>query len=163
MHAVPRIQRSIGLLALGSWIALALLLVTAIINGPYMLAMYQWLMLLISVLGIVGGASWLTSRRRWKPLLMGAAILYVALMVVRFFVGSVWWQLEYGSLFEALSHALYSRWRPLVHLFAQGWVLEGISLTFYEVLMPVFQLAILVALMTSNSRLQADAPQASRA
>lgn len=162
MQTSPSIQRSIGLLALGSWVALAALLVAAIVNGPYSLALYQWLMLLISALGILGGVRWLTARSAWKPLLMSAAIFYVVLMLMRF-AGFVWWRLEYGSLFEALSDAVYSQWRLPVHFLSQGWVLEGISLTFYEVLMPVFQLAILTALMTSNSRLQGDAPQASRA
>src|SRR5438874_5970496 len=108
MDTTPRIQRSVGFLALGSWVILTALLVSAIVNGPYSLEMYHWLMLLISALGILGGTRWITSSRGWKPLLMSAALLYLMLMLVRFFVGSVWWQLEYGSLSEALSYALYS-------------------------------------------------------
>jgi hypothetical protein len=64
----------------------------------------------------------------------------------------VWWQLDYGSFLEALSFALWFKWRLLAHHFVQGHPLEGIGITYYEALMPALQLIVLLGLTATHHR-----------
>jgi hypothetical protein len=157
----PNIERSVGFLALGSWLALAAILGEVVFSGDF--ALYHLLLFGSSILGIAGSVMWAASRPKWRALLLVAALSYLVVFVLRFSVGAVMWQLDYGSLVEAIRYAFWGRWLMLVQQYSVG-LLEGLALTFYEWLMPVLQLIIVIALwrpLTARlTRTRAEVPRA---
>ena len=159
----PSWTSSIGVLALASWLVLAGIMLPGFLSNPRDHSLYQWIIFATSAMGMIGAVAAAFSRRGWRILLAFAASLYLFLFGVRFFVLWVSWQLEYSSFLEALRLALWSYWTLLAYPFSQGRIMDGIALSYYEALMPLAQLIVLVLLATSNRRLQADAPKAARA
>ena len=150
-----RNERSAGMLALGSWLVLVTALLPGLVADPTEHAPYHWLIFATSVLGVAGGAMWAGARRGWRRVIVMAAALYLLIVVVRFVSVLVWWQLEFASFFEATRFALWLKSRALTHYFSQGRWLDGTAITFYEALMPAFQVIVLLGVASSKRRLQA--------
>jgi hypothetical protein len=142
----------VGTLALGSWIVLATALLPGLVTDPTEFVFYHWLIFASALLGLAGGVLWARSHRRWRPVVGAAAGIYLVVVLVRFMAVSVWWQLDYGSFLEALRFALWFKWRMLTHHFAQGHPLDGIGITYYEVLMPALQVIVLLGLTATYHR-----------
>src|SRR6266705_6514888 len=77
--------------------------------------------------------------------------LYLLIVVVRFLTVFVWWQLEFASFFDAVRFALWLKSRVPIYYFSLGRLLEGTAVTFYEALMPAFQVIVLLG-MASPAR-----------
>jgi hypothetical protein len=142
------------MLALGSWIVLATALLPGLLVDPTEHEPYHWLIFVTSVLGLAGGAMWVGARRGWRRVIVMAAALYLLIVVVRFLAVWVWWQLEFASFFDAVRFALWLKSRVLIYYFSQGRLLDGTAITFYEALMPVFQVIVLLGVAISNRRLR---------
>lgn len=150
-------------LALVAWLALAAILLPGLLTNPSDRMLYHWLIFITSVLGTVGAALWVAFRRGWKLLILTAASVYLLVMLLRFYILSVWWQLEDTSFPEALRLALWVKWQLIAHTFSTGGILDGVAIAFYEAVMPMLQVVVLIVAVTSNRRLQGDAPRAARA
>ena len=142
------------MLALGSWLVLATALLPGLIADPTEHAPYHWLIFATSVLGLAGGAMWAGARRGWRRVIATAAALYLLIVVVRFLAVLVWWQLEFASFFDAVRFALWLKSRALTYYFSQGRLLDGTAITFYEALMPAFQVIVLLGVASSARRLR---------
>jgi len=142
------------MLALGSWLVLATALLPGLVADPTGHAPYHWLIFATSVLGLAGGAMWAGARRGWRRVIVMAAALYLLIVVVRFFTVSVWWQREFASFFDAVRFALWLKSRAPIYYFSQGRLLDGTAITFYEALMPAFQVIVLLGVAISNRRLR---------
>lgn len=142
------------MLALGSWLVLATALLPGLVADPTEHAPYHWLIFATSLLGLAGGAMWAGAKSGWRRVIVMAAALYLLIVVVRFLTVFVWWQLEFASFFDAVRFALWLKSRALTHYFSQGRLLDGAAMTFYEALMPAFQVIVLLGVASSNCRLR---------
>ncbi len=155
MDAEPRSGRnehSAGMLALGSWLVLATALLPGLVADPAEHSPYHWLIFATSVLGLAGGAMWAGAKRGWRRVIVMAAALYLLIVVVRFLTVSVWWQLEFASFLDAVRFALWLKSRVPIYYFSQGRLLDGTAITFYEALMPAFQVIVLLGVASSARR-----------
>jgi hypothetical protein len=144
------------LLALGSWLVLATALLPGLVADPTEHAPYHWLIFATSVLGVAGGAMWAGARSGWRRVIVMAAALYLLIVVVRFLTVWVWWQIEFVSFFDAVRFALWLKSRVPIYYFSEGRLLDGTAIIFYEALMPVFQVIVLLGVAISNRRLRPD-------
>jgi len=144
-------ESSAGLLALGSWLVLATALLPGLVADPAGHSPYHWLIFATSVLGLAGGAMWAGAKSGWRRAIVMAAALYLLIVVVRFLTVFVWWQLEFASFFDAVRFALWLKSRVPIYYFSQGRLLEATAVTFYEALMPAFQVIVLLG-MASPAR-----------
>ena len=144
-------ESSAGLLALGSWLVLATALLPGLVADPAGHSPYHWLIFATSVLGLAGGAMWAGAKSGWRRAIVMAAALYLLIVVVRFLTVFVWWQLEFASFFDAVRFALWFKSRVPIYYFSQGRLLEATAVTFYEALMPAFQVIVLLG-MASPAR-----------
>jgi hypothetical protein len=138
------------MLALGSWIAMATALLPGLVADPTGHAPYHWLIFATSLLGLAGGAMWAGARPGWRRVIVMAAALYLLIVVVRFLADLVWWQLEFASFLDAVRFALWLKSRALTYYFSRGRLLEGTAITFYEALMPAFQVIVLLGIATPH-------------
>src|SRR6266702_4576889 len=142
-----RNESSAGMLALGSWLVLTTALLPGLVADPTGHSPYHWLIFATSVLGLAGGA-----KRGWRRVIVMAAALYLLIVVVRFLTVSVWWQLEFASFLDAVRFALWLKSRVPIYYFSQGRLLDGTAITFYEALMPAFQVIVLLGVAISARR-----------
>lgn len=145
-------EHSAGMLALGSWLVLATALLPGLAADPTEHAPYHWLIFATSVLGLAGGAMWAGAKSGWRRVIVMAAALYLLIVVVRFLTVFVWWQLEFASFFDAVRFALWLKSRVPIYYFSQGRLLDGTAITFYEALMPAFQVIVLLGVTSSARR-----------
>ena len=147
-----RSERSTGVLALFSWVVLVTALVPGLVADPLDFDPWHWLVFASALPGLAGGALWAAAHRRWRIVVLAAACSYLAVMAARFFAESVWWLLDFVPALDALRLAFWMKGRQLAHSFSQGRVLEGLGFTFYEALMPAFQLIVLFGLVWTRKR-----------
>ena len=156
MEAAPshgtRAERSAAVLALGSWLVLATAILPGLIAAPLDFPPWHWLIFSSALAGLAGGVLWAASHPRWRGVVLAAACFYLSVVIARFFAESVWWQLDFVPAADALRLALWIKGRQLTHPFSQGRVLEGIGLTYYEALMPAFQLIVVIGLALDRRR-----------
>ena len=147
-----RNEHSAGMLALGSWLVLSTALLPGLVADPTGHSPYHWLIFATSVLGLAGGAMWAGAKSGWRRVIVMAAALYLLIVVVRFLTVSVWWQLEFASFLDAVRFALWLKSRVPIYYFSHGRLLDGTAITFYEALMPAFQVIVLLGVAGSAHR-----------
>lgn len=145
-------ERSTGVLALFSWVVLVTALLPGLAADPLDFTPWHWLVFASALPGLAGGTLWLAGRPRWRIVTLSAACFYLAVVAGRFLVESVWWQLDFVPVLDALRLAFWIKGRQLAQPFSQGRVLGGLGLTFYEALMPAFQLIVLFGLAWTRRR-----------
>ena len=150
------------MLALGSWLVLATALLPGLVADPTEHTPYHWLIFATAVLGLAGGAMWAGERSGWRRVIVMAAALYLLIVVVRFLTVSVWWQLEFASFLDAVRFALWLKSRVPIYYFSQGRLLDGTAITFYEALMPAFQVIVLLGVAGSARPPGGDAQRSAR-
>ena len=147
-----RTERSAAMLALGSWLVLATAILPGLIADPLGFTVWHWLIFASAVLGLAGGVLWAASHPHWRRVVLAAACAYLIVMIVRFFAVSLWWQLDFVELTDALRLAFWMKGQELMHPFSRRQLLEGLGRTFYEALMPAFQLIVLLGLALTRRR-----------
>ena len=140
------------MLALGSWTVLVTAMLPGLMADPLEFDPYHWLIFANAMLGLAGGLLWVVLRPGWKPVIAAAACCYLVVVTVRFFAVSVWWQLDFESVADALQFALWFKWQMLQDHFSRGRLVQGIGATYYELLMPVLQGIVLPGLAASRGR-----------
>jgi len=113
------------------------------VAAPGSLAPYHFAQIAAVVVGLAGCAAWAAGRRGWRPCLMVAAAVYLALAAIRLFVVYTWKFLDTDSWPVALYNTFNVQWMMLMHFLADGLVASGVSMLFYEWLMPAMQALVL--------------------
>jgi len=138
-------------LALVTWLALALVLAGH--ASARSLLLYEWLLIVVTVLATVACLMSFGFSRRWRLLLAIAAVLHLCVMTLRF-IAHLSMRGGEVPLLTAISDQMWLFWRLQVHLLSEGHFVAGLSVTFFEWLMPLIQILILVYVAASNSGVQ---------
>ena len=145
MHSTDdllKVERTIALLAAGSWVAQGAGTFDAILR--YEVAPYSYLIAILAVVGVTGGLMYFAAAKRWRFMVGTASGVFLLLYCLRFFWFSLSWQLDQHSLAEALPRAFGITSMLIQHTLSIGQYGDGIAITFYEWLMPAFQVIVLL-------------------
>ena len=150
-------NRALRMLVIGTWVAFALGLVQS-----FPVQHSKWVLHLLNIpitlVGLAAAVFALMVHRRWRQLALVAAGLFMLLWFVSI-IDSIVSFAENIELSRAIAQPFLIRWGMLVH-FADGPILYFLAQLFYEVLMPLAQLAVLVGLRRSRTyRFSSDQQQ----
>jgi hypothetical protein len=140
--------RFIVIFAFGTWLAMAVGFVHSAMQSP-VLSTYAYLLGLLSIVGMGGGALYFLGKKYWRFLLILAGASYLVVYGFHFIAASMYLQSHEFSFFSALEKDLFFRWKLFEYYFLDERYGGGAVMMFYEFLMPVYQASIIVLLLWS--------------
>jgi hypothetical protein len=117
----------------------------------------------IAIFGLMACFAWARAWRVGRHAVLATAVVYLLLYVLRTYACLVDPLLQQNSFFDTTKIVVRIVWSLATHYISGGRVVAGLSELFYEWLMPLLQLTLVVALLwplTAGSR--GDAPRAAR-
>lgn len=99
----------------------------------------------LAALGIGGCIGGLRGWRAWRPMVLGAAALYLPYYAARMYLFEVQPLLAIVSLPQAIADAFYVVWSSPMGRLSHGEVLDALAELFRQCFMPLIQVAMLAA------------------
>ena len=106
---------------------------------------FSWILFFISLLGIASSTGWLFFSHRWKAILVGTTVLYLALYTLRFF--SFLEFNPHNPIWQIIYQELFSVWSISSHALLKGQMLFSFEVMFHLWIMPLVQIVFLVILI----------------
>ena len=107
--------------------------------------MFPFVVVTLALVGLAGSIAWLRSWRHWQLLVVVAAGAYLIAYALRFFFALAAPWFESKPLFEALWYPFYVVWSLISYAIGRGDFLLAVGVTYFEWLMPLLQILVLMA------------------
>jgi hypothetical protein len=112
------------------------------LGGAYV---FPFVVVTLALVGLAGYIAWVRSSRHWQSLVVGAAAAYLIAYALRFFFALAAPWFETKPPLEALWYPFYVVWSLISYAIGRGDFLLALGVTYFEWLMPLLQILVLVA------------------